>query len=153
MPETSFVTTEVDAWLISAKSSLLVSSLLASLACASASPASTSSWVLWGPWQVFSCLHRVSALFIGLPQPDLHSNVPASHGVLRFKCTCICGISSPCLLLYIHSSNVFLFAHYSCMPPLNPQSFLITDVSAQKCQQLATASLLCFDTPLSTTYK
>ncbi|KAL3132131.1 hypothetical protein ABBQ32_008741 [Trebouxia sp. C0010 RCD-2024] len=46
MPETSFVTTEIDAWLIIAKSTLLISSLLASLACASSSPASTSSRVL-----------------------------------------------------------------------------------------------------------
>lgn len=147
MPETSFVTTEVDAWLISAKSSLLVSSLLASLACASASPASTSSQVLWGPWQVFSCLPRLSALFKGLPQPNLHSNVLASHGVLRFKCCCHAQLV---FAMYLHLWHFFstMFAavhtiklrllmcicpaHYSCVPPLNPQSFLITDVSAQK---------------------
>ena len=55
MPETSFVATEVDALLIIAKSSLLVSSLLASLACASSFSACNSSRVGWGPLQMFSC--------------------------------------------------------------------------------------------------
>ena len=150
MPETSFVTTEVDAWLIIAKSSLLVSSLLASLACASSSPASTSSRVLWGPWQVFSCLHRVSAEVchnLTCTRMCRHrmecsgSNVVVMPNYF-WQCTCICGISSPpCLLLYIHSGYVFLCAfactlllyassqpaiisHYSCVKTKSANSLL-----------------------------
>ena len=134
MSETTFVTAKVDAWLVMAKSSLLASSLLANSACASSSPASTSSRVLWGPRQfglMFNGLQRVSSLFTGSPKPFLHSNMPAPHGVLRFKCCCLLltfrnVVAFVAILLHhvcytytqVASSYVHLPAHYSFMPAI-----------------------------------
>ncbi len=164
MSKTSFVTAEVDAWLIIAKSSLLVSSLLANSACASCSPASTSSRVLWGPRQFVSCLRRVSSKVchnLCCTQICRHrmecsdSNVVASANYFS-QCSCICDMSSPpFLLLYIHSSCVFLCAfartllwYASSQPAIISDIWCVSITSANILLPLHCSALI----PPSTTY-